>query len=184
MAQRVLDILVDQQDGAAALSRRLQQFVDLRHQRRREAGGRLVDQHQRRRGHHFARDREHAALAAAQRPGRLVPTVGEHREGVEHPFERARERGTIAPQNPAAHAQVLLDREQREDVDLLRHVADAERLDAGRFAPADLLPGKGDAAVLRLEQPEDGAQQGRLAGAVGTDHDRDAAAFDLERKPL
>src|SRR5262249_14099249 len=124
------------------------------------------------------------ALTAAQRSARLVAALREHREGFEDPLEGACEAGAVAAQNPAAHAQVFLDGEERKYVDLLRHIADPERLDGGRLSPADFLIAKTNAAAIGLDEAEDGAQQGRLAGAVRADDDGDAAALDLERKSL
>src|SRR5262249_13328439 len=94
------------------------------------------------------------------------------------------EPGAIAAQRPAAHAQVLVDGEMREDVDLLRHVADAERLHPVRRDAADRRAAEADGAAMRAEEAEDGLEQRRLAGAVGADDEGDAVRGDREREPL
>jgi hypothetical protein len=48
----------------------------------------------------------------------------------------------------------------------------------------DHLVVQADLALHRLEQPQNGLEQGGLAGAVGADQRNDLAAFDLERDIL
>src|SRR5262249_9424306 len=90
----------------------------------------------------------------------------------------------LVPQDPAAHLEILLDSELREDVDLLRHIADAARLDGGGALPVDALAAKADLAFLRFEKAEDRLEQRRFAGAIGSDDEGEAAGSNREIQAL
>src|SRR3546814_4598799 len=79
-----------------------------------------------------------------------------------------------------AHLQVLLDGHFAEHVVDLGHVADAAAHDAVR-RPAGYVPVvEADLPAAQSEQPEDGLQRSRLAGAVRPDDADDLAPADAE----
>src|SRR6266571_2191385 len=64
---RLVDVLIDEEDRHTARTRGPELGVDLLDDPRREAGRGLVDEEQARGGHHLLRDGQHLRLAAAQR---------------------------------------------------------------------------------------------------------------------
>src|SRR5262249_60534597 len=93
----------------------------------------------------------------------------EYRKRLVRALEQPAKPRLVLSERPSAYAQVFLDGEMRKDVDLLRHIADALPLHRVRRERVDALAVEGDAALVRMEKAEDGAQQGRLAGAVRAD---------------
>ena len=85
--QRVVDVLLDQQDRPALgleLGDGLEDPLD--HQRR-QAERRLVEQEQARPAHERPPDRQHLLLAARQRAAGLAQPLAEQREQLEHHLE-------------------------------------------------------------------------------------------------
>ena len=115
---------------------------DLRHEQRREAERRLVEQQQPRALHERAREREHLLLAAAERAGLLVAPLLDPREvrldAREVVLDRAAPRVRAEPQ-------VLPDGELGERAAALGHVRDAEPRHVVGPAAADRLAGEADA---------------------------------------
>ena len=87
-----------------------------------------------------------------------------------------RARGSSAPTS-----QVLLHGQRGEDLPPLGHLADAQIADAMAGQPGDVPAAKGDAARARRLDAGDGADQARLAGAVGADDGDELALLRLER---
>ena len=81
---------------------------------------------------------------------------------------------------PAGQAEVLPDREGREDALAARHHHHAAAGDLVGGQALQLLPGEGDRPAARLEQVGDALEQGRLAGAVGAEEGDDLALVDVE----
>ena len=108
----------------------LDDLGDLVDDLRREPQRRLVEQQQLRAGHQRAADRDHLLLAAGEQPGGLGAPLAQAREQVEHGLELAPAL-RAAGQRHAARAQVLLDRQPREDAPALGHLDDARAHDLG-----------------------------------------------------
>ena len=182
---RILYVLVDEQDRRAERRPCLQQeVIDLLDERWSEPRRRLVHQHQGRLGHHLACHREHAPLPSRKVAGSrfsLGRKRGKHFVDARHARTQPRR---VAPEGPAAHAQIVLDREKRKGVDLLGHVAHPEPLDRVRLPTGDRLAIQPDRPSVRLQQAEDRLQQCRFAGSVRPDHEREAVLRDLEREAL
>ena len=71
-----------------------------------------------------------------------------------------------------AHRQVLLDRQAREDLAALRHVADAAAARAGAASARDVLAVEHDAPRADRQQAHQALEQRRLAHAVAPEHAR------------
>src|SRR6516162_38925 len=69
----------------------------------------------------------------------------------------------------------------REKRGELKGAGDAALTDARGREPGDVLAGKTDAALARLEHPGYEVKQGRFAGAVRTDHGAHLALLDPHR---
>ncbi len=178
VAERARDpeILLDQQDGGAPalqLLERLDQHVD---DRRREALGRLVDQHELARLDQGARDRQHLLLTARERARRQQPEFLERREQPEDPAEpRVVERAIARGQH-----HVLLDREAAEHAHRFGHVGDAEPGHVGGRQPGDVAALERQPAGRGAPQPHDGAQGRGLAGAIAAEQHGEAACRHRE----
>jgi hypothetical protein len=94
---------------------------------------------------------------------------------------------TICPRaRKTAHQQILFHRERREQRARLRHLQQAGADDLARRAPGDLRAVEMDAAidnlpVFLLEHAGDRLQNGRFAGAIGTEQRHDRAGRHIER---
>src|ERR1700736_5841370 len=87
--KRLLDVLLDQQYGGAARAfGGKQNVVDLADQVGSKPDGGLVDQQQRRIGHHLARHRKHPTLTARQRAGAVAALVAKRRKDRVDALER------------------------------------------------------------------------------------------------
>src|SRR3546814_9589152 len=87
---------------------------------------------------------------------------------------------TLVRSQEGAHLQVLLDGHFAEHVVDLGHVADAAAHDAVRRPAGDVPVVEADLPAAQSEQPEDGLQRSRLAGAVRPDDADDLAPADAE----
>ena len=125
-----LDVLLDQDEGAGAFFGHAGdgggELVD---DDRRQTLHRLVEQQQRRIGHQRARDRQHLLLAAGELIAEIAPPFGKPRKQIVHcrqiPSPGARRDG-----------EVLLHRQRRKNLALLRHPADAGKRAAMRWQRA------------------------------------------------
>src|SRR5687767_13518702 len=75
--------------------------------------------------------------------------------------------------------QVLVHGELRKDVAVLGHVADAQVRDLERLAAEDLLVAPGHRAFA-VDEPHDGLDGGRAAGAVAAEQRDDFSRLDVE----
>ena len=89
--------------------------------------------------------------------------------------------GAFGPLRLAADFEIFLDRQIREDAPLFRHVAEPAAHDRMRRLARDVLALEHDAARAVLDQADDGAEGGRLAGAVAPEQRHHLALADLER---
>ena len=153
---------------------------------RRHAGGRLVEQQDLRIARQRNAELQLFLVAVGQRGAAAsASSQGRSRRGGLEPH-----RGTAPPsatRNSAAPAMrqerrlhILEDGELREDVGALKraahaHAADAVRRHAGDVAPVEQHPPRGG-----LQVPGDEVEEGRFAGAIGSDDRRDLARLDSE----
>ncbi len=96
-----------------------------RHDQRRQAERRLVQQHQAGPQHQRAGDREHLLFAAGQRAGLLGVTLLEHRKCA-YMRSMSETMPVLSLARDRAELQVLLDRHGGEGAAALRHMGDAE----------------------------------------------------------
>jgi hypothetical protein len=89
---------------------------------------------------------------------------------------------TITP-HVRAHREILRDGQVLENVTALGTARDPGGEDVGRLTSLDLAAVEEDAALRRGQEPRDGAQGRRLAGAIGTDDADQLAGPDLEVDP-
>ena len=79
---------------------------------------------------------------------------------------------------------ILLDGEPAEDRCFLRQIAEAEDRAPVHRKLGDILPVEEDPAAVRLHQPHDRIEAGRLARAVGPEEAHDLAAVNVERNVM
>ena len=165
--ERVLRVLLDEQDGAAAVA----QLEDGVHDRfggeGREAERGLVgDEHDRRVGER-RREAQHLLLAAGEQAGDLLAPLLEDREPLVGACARS---SSVAQQ----HGEVLLDGEAREDAAGLGDEEHAVARPAVRLGVGDVVALEEHRADGSVDEPgRDRAQRG-LAGAVGAEQRGDA----------
>ena len=87
----------------------------------------------------------------------------------------------VAQVEVSAEHQVVDQGEVREQLDALEGAGHAERRDVVRSHADDLLAGEANAALLRPVDAGQDVEDGRLAGAVGTDDREQLARLDGER---
>ena len=148
-------------------------------QDRRKTHRWLVEQQQPRLCHQRAADREHLLLAAGQRAGRRLPHRIEHRKQGEDARKLRFQIGVAA--RPGAEPQIVLDRQRREHLPPFRHLRDAERHPPVRGQSLDRLAVEADRAAGDRLHAGNGAQQRRLAGAVGAEQRHDLAGATSQR---
>src|SRR3989454_5686901 len=175
--ERARDVLLDEQDGRAALVDPLQILEDQPDHHGSEAEAWLVQQQQPRARHEPAADGAHLLLAARERAGHLPLALAQAREEREDGLERG------GAGRPLARAQleVLAHPPGPEDLAPLRHVGDAARDHLRRRPAVDPLALELDAAAAKRQQPGDRAQRRRLAGAVAADEGDHFARVHLQR---
>src|SRR6516225_709002 len=158
-------VLLDQEDCDAALvdvSDDLEIFFDIN---RREPERWLVDQQQLRRRHQATPDRDHGLLAPGHRTGKLQAPFLKPREDAEDPAHALLQR-TLRALLIAAEPQVLFDRELGEHFASLRDAGNAGGDDPVCRQAGNVMALEDDAARARGREPEDRADQRRLARAV------------------
>ncbi len=163
--RRNSDILLDDEDRHVAfLAKTNEHFLDLRHDHRRQALGRLVHDQEARVGHQRARDGQHLLLAAGELSAAVVFPFGEARERVIDALDRPR-----AGLARRGHSQVFVDGERAPEPATLRDVADAVPRDSRRGKAQHLFAAHADRAARRAREPHDRLAEGRLAHAVAPD---------------
>ena len=182
-AERHARVLLDEQNGRARLAERREEPHDLLHDEGRQAERRLVAQEQPRPAHQRAADGEHLLLAARQRARELrAPPVqhGKQAIGLLHARVEPAPEVAAAGQSVAAQLEVVEHGEVGEDAPPLRHQRDTRAEDRlGRLA-GHVAPLERHAARGRRHEPGDGAEQRRLARAVGADEGHQLARAHLE----
>ena len=89
--------------------------------------------------------------------------------------------GAFGPLRLAADFEIFLDRQVREDAPLFRHVAEPAAHDRMRRLARDVPALEHDPARTVLDQADDGAERGRLAGAVAPQQRHHLAFAYFER---
>ena len=123
-----------------------------------------------------ARDRELLLLAAREITATPVQHFLQHREHLEH----------VTGNRPAAlfrreaHQQILFDRQAREDLAALGHVADAERRPVVGWQRGDVHAVEADAAGGDRQQSHQAPQQRGLADAIPAEQRGAGARSDLD----
>jgi hypothetical protein len=109
----------------------------------------------------------------------LAPLLEPRKEVVHpcHPFGDLRAR----LRDEGADAQIVLDREAREQAPVLRHVGDAALDDAMGGKPVERAAVERHGAGNHRHEAGDDAHHGRLAGTVRADHADRLAGFNVER---
>src|SRR5258708_3540026 len=158
-------------DGGAAGGKLAELLPDLGAQLRVDAHRRLVQDQQPWLVDDGAGQRAPRPHTATERGHDAVPPRGQIDQ-----LERRLDTVVVAPVERGEKAQVLLHREVGVQRRLLGHVADLiERAEVGHPVTEDR-----DGTVISAEQPNQGADQGRFAGAVGTEQAIDLAGLDLQ----
>src|SRR3954470_14306782 len=111
---------------------------------RRKPGGRFVQKEHAWLGHQTDAERHHALLAAAHQSRKLAAAFGEARKKREDLLESSLQAaGTLGGRKrDQPELEVLGDRQVREHVAFLGHVADAGPQAFARRAPGDIAPKK------------------------------------------
>src|SRR5205085_1385313 len=113
----------------------------------------------------------------------LAVAGAQARKHVEYPVDHAADSGAVLAVLEAAELEILAHRQKRKHMPSFRYQCDAEQGAFVRGNPGDVLPTEGNRAGARLEQARDGAQGGRLAGAIRTDQRDDLAFVDIDGDP-
>src|SRR6266545_738121 len=174
-------VLLDEEDGDAAAHELADHVPDVADERGGEPLGGLVHQDEPRARHHHASDGEHLLLAAGQRLGVLVDTLGEPREMLEDLLEAcpAQRRGA-AGHGREPQLEVLAHGEAREDAPVLRHEADAPPRDLVRRQPGQVAALEVDGASGGLDEAHPGLHERGLAHAVLAEERHRLAFLHLE----
>src|SRR3990170_1470052 len=123
---------------------------------------------------------KHLLLAARKGAGGLAGALLQNGKTREHRVQVRFHAGAVPPEpDVGAGEKVLTHRHVREDEAVLGHQRDPTPDDVGGRSPRQLPSLEGDRAAPRPEDPRDGVEQGRLAGAVGA---QDAGDLALARR--
>ena len=170
-----LELMAGEEDGRAARRLAAENLGERLDRDRVEPGERLVEDEQLRLVQQ--RGGELRALLVAVRE-LLDLRVRAIREA--EPLEPARcgdaRRCVVEPVQAAEVGELLADRHARVEATLLRHVAEPQPL-----RQPDRLPVPEHLAAVELDEPEDRAHRGRLAGTVRPEEAEHPPALDRER---
>ena len=163
--ERLADILLDDDQRRPRRADAREGGVDVADHDRREPEAQLVAEEHAGIGHQRATDRDHLLLAARERRARTAPPLAEDGEQRVDRIEAPRSRPLLV----GADDEVLLDAERGEEPPPLRHHRDSEIDDRRRGQRADGPAVEADGVGRVPYDAGDGAEQRRLAGAVGAD---------------
>ena len=182
--QALRGVLLDQQHADAQVLDAAERLEQLLAHQRREAEGRLIEQQHLRVRHERPADGQHLPLAAAHGAGELAPALGEPREEGQHLLQV----GGLVPAGAGeigAEQEVFVHGEVGEDAAVLRHQRQAGLDDGVRGHVGEVDAAEPDARARHVrDHTAQRLQAGRLAGAVGAQHDHDLARPDAERHPV
>ena len=123
-------------------------------------------------------DRQHLLLATGKRVGPLVAPLVEDREQAHHLVQGCAD--LVPAPGVGAHLQVLHDGQRSEQRPLLGHVHQPTADDPVRAHAVDALAVEDDPPAGDRQHAGDGAQRGRLPGAVRADQRHDLAVPHLQ----
>ena len=135
--------------------------------RRRETGGRFVEEENTWVHHQGPTDRHHLALAARQIAGPLVRAISEQREDVD---DRRQALVPCLRVEVQAHPEIVFDGQRGKHIGPLRNVANTEADKCVGRQIGDIPTAECHKAVPDGHETEDGLDECRLAGSVGTDN--------------
>ena len=118
-------------------------------------------------------------LAAAEIAALRIEPVAQDWEIVQHPVEVLRDRRAVGL-HVGAQIEVVAHGHAAEDASPFGHQVDAHCRGAVGRPAGDVSPLVLNAPVGRLDQARDGAQQRRLARAVGAENHDDLALFEMQ----
>ena len=179
--QRLTGVLLHQQHAHAHVLDAAERLEQLAADQRREAERRLVQQQDVGRRHQRPADGHHLPLAAAHGVGGLPHALGEPGEQRNDPLEVLR--GAAAgPGREGAELEVVVHRQVGEDAAVLRHQRQPglDHPVRRQRSQVDLTEGDARARQMR-DHAAHGLEAGRLAGAVGPQHDDDLALAHAQR---
>ena len=160
-----LRALLDEQHGHAAVANLRQRVEDDVHDRRGEPERRLVQEQDGRACHERACDRELLLLSTREHAGLPRPELRHDRKQLlDPPAVLLDAVAAVAADEP--EAQVLLDRQLREDPAAFRDERDARPRDRLRLPTDDRRTGEEDVARPGPDETRDRVQRRRLPGAV------------------
>ena len=179
---RDAEVLLDEEDREPLCLEELERLDEPLDDRRRKALRGLVHDEDPRVRDERATDREHLLLAAGELRSAVALPLGEAREQLVDALARPLAAVRLAP--AARDAQVLVDRERREEAAALGHVPDASPRDLVRGDADEFLPVEEDRALrARWRDSHDRVAERRLAHPVSPD-DRDRLVAHREAHVL
>src|SRR6185437_13667404 len=175
------DMLLDQQDRQSlAGGQRQDGLFDLGYHRGLDAFGRLIQDQDPRLGDQRSGDGQLLALATGKESGPARQQCPERGEQIQHLGDQ------LFAVSPGIRHQlkVLRGGELREALLSLGHVPDATLDPLVGTRASDVLAVEHDAPCAGMEQPDGGAQQGRLSGTVVPHHRGDPARRYLDARTV
>ena len=172
--------LLDQEDGRPGLAHRFDGTQQLLDDDRREAEGELVNEEELGPGDGRHGQGQHLLLSSGEVGGPFLASRGERRERGERLVDHVGVVLAAAPALPGRHPQVVLDAQVGKDPLAAGHLRHAQPGDLVGREVGDVAAVEDDGPVIGLDDPADGSQQCRFAGAVGTDQGDDLALADLD----
>ena len=173
-------VLFHQQHGEAQVLHFQDFGKDFLDQQRRQAHGRLVQQQQTGAAHQGAGEGQHLLLAAGERAAQLLQALAQAREAAQHDIHLQDAVWVVV----AADEQVLAHGHVGEDHFALGHkhgrVADAPPGGLASREPAT----DEHRARPRLQQPDNGFEQGGLARAVRAEQADDLPGADVQARAV
>jgi len=167
-------VLFDQDRGGSLLGHhapdRPRQFF---HDDGCESLERLVEQQQRRVRHERARDREHLLLASGELVAHVRLALGEARKQFVYSLQ-------VPAPGTRRHGQVLLERQRRENLALLRDPAQTPARPRVRRGGGHVPAAPQDGAAHQPGIAHEGEEQGGLADSVSAEHGEATVLADLE----
>src|SRR5215831_14346043 len=182
-------VLLDQQYGHLGVAIEARNNVkNFLHQHWSQPQRGFIEEHELWARHQGAADRQHLLLPAREIPGLERAACRQGREVLVDEFDvPADVEDMLAGMRP--HHEIFFGAQVFEDLSSLWHQGDAHFDDRGwrpvvQTLAIELHDTLGDLAPLGRQQPGNGLQRGRLAGAVGPEEGHHAPLGHLQREPL
>src|SRR5258708_3325390 len=180
--ERLVGHLFDQQDGGAVVLERTEDVEDARDDNRCEPERGLVEQQKFWAAHQSAGDRDHLLLTPAQQSGALLLTLLQAREQGIDPTKVVLEFFPSASEqlDEGAEFEILKRGMLREELPSLRHQREAARLDEVGWHALERPALIQNLSAAWPMQARNGAQERRLAGAIGAEKGDDLSFLDAQ----